>query len=162
MLCTAVININILFYKKFLQRNSRIPISAPWFWSIAIVYRSLWTKLKTSGASGTFLFPDRISLHALNICRRTNSCTNSALFDNFQLTGYSVSLCLSVKLCQIFYDLAGNNQSDNRRHKGSRTGNITPLGAFSCCSGRTDTMLTAAYCHVLNRSYGLFFGIDYL
>ena len=87
---------------------------------------------------------------------------NPLVLHSPELTGYSALSFPSVKPRQILYDLAGDNQSHNRRHKGSRTGNITPLGAFSCCSRRADAMLTAAYCHVLNRSYGLFFGINIL
>ena len=73
------------------------------------------------------------------------------------IIGIHYILCLA----DILYDLSCNDKSGDRRDKCCASGDITALCAFVLCAGRTDTVCTAGYGHILDRPSRLFLGIYY-
>ena len=67
--------------------------------------------------------------------------------------------CSSI-FADVFDDLACDDESDNRRHKGGAAGDVSSLGAFVLCTRRAYAVRPAGYRHIFKRAGRLFFRIN--
>ena len=88
-----------------------------------------------------------LNLMTLGIC-----CQNLQQMPGFDMRPAGAPAILFLFCTEVLHYFPCDNQSDYRWHKCHTSRNISSLRTFMLCSWRTDTVVSAADCHVLDWS----------